>query len=81
MKLLNLLAPGEKAYIVDMQNTKLCEKLFEHGIMPGDEVEMHENEEGHRSLVIIINRKKFQLFKKAAETILTNPVSLEVSLN
>ncbi|MBL7776799.1 MAG: ferrous iron transport protein A [Chitinophagales bacterium] len=81
MKPLHHLKPGEQAYIVDMQNNRICEKLFEHGVFPGDLVLMKQNCEESNSLVIVVNNKTFNLYKPAAETIITNVVSFEVSLN
>ena len=81
MKPLNELFPGEKAFIVDMRNSKLCEQLFELGVFPGDYVEMKENSSGTNSLVVVINKKKYTIYRNAAETIITNVVSFEVSLN
>ncbi|MFN8322085.1 MAG: FeoA family protein [Chitinophagales bacterium] len=81
MKPLHKLTPGEKAYIVDMRNSKLSEKLFELGVFPGALVEMKENCRSNNSLVVAINNHTFNIYKKAAETIITNAVSFEISLN
>lgn len=81
MKPLHQLAPGEKAFIVDMRNTILCEKLFEMGVFPGDMVEMKENNRETNSVVVKINNLTFNIYRPAAETIITNVVSFEVSLN
>ena len=81
MKPLNKLNPGEKAFIVDMQNSKLCEKFFELGVFPGDLVEMKENNSDTNSLVVTINNQTFNIYRPAAETIITNVVSFEMSLN
>lgn len=81
MKPLHQLAPGEKAFIVDMRNTMLCEKLFEMGVFPGDMVEMKENNRENNSVVVKINNLTFNIYRPAAETIITNVVSFEVSLN
>ncbi|MFM2307026.1 MAG: hypothetical protein RLZZ367_1695 [Bacteroidota bacterium] len=81
MKPLHQLAPGEKAFIVDMRNTMLCEKLFEMGVFPGDMVEMKENNRETNSVVVKINNLTFNIYRPAAETIITNVVSFEVSLN
>ena len=81
MKPLLQLAPGEKAFIVDMRNTILCEKLFEMGVFPGDLVEMKENNANTNSVVVKINNHTFNIYRPAAETIITNVVSFEMSLN
>ena len=81
MKPLHQLAPGEKAFIVDMRNTILCEKLFEMGVFPGDLVEMKENNANTNSVVVKINSHTFNICRPAAETIITNVVSFEMSLN
>lgn len=81
MKPLNQLSAGEKAFIVDMRNSKLCDELFKHGVFPGDLVEMQENSIFNNSLVVKINNKKFNIYKNAAETIITNVVSFEFALN
>ena len=81
MKPLHHLRPGEKAFIVDMKNTKLCEKLFELGVFPGDLVEMKENNAKNNSVVVSINNHTFNIYRQAAETIITNVVSFEISLN
>ena len=81
MKPLHHLSPGEKAFIVDMSNSKLCEKFFELGVFPGDMVEMKENNTDNNSLIVSINNNTFNIYRKAAETIMTNVVSFEISLN
>lgn len=81
MKPLNQLSAGEKAFIVDMRNSKLCDELFKLGVFPGDLVEMQENSIFNNSLVVKINNKKFNIYKNAAETIITNVVSFELALN
>ena len=81
MKPLHHLSPGEKAFIVDMRNSKLCEKFFELGVFPGDMVEMKENNTDNNSLIVSINNNTFNIYRKAAETIMTNVVSFEISLN
>ncbi len=81
MKPLNQLSAGEKAFIVDMRNSKLCDELFKLGVFPGDLVEMQENSVFNNSLVVKINDKKFNIYKNAAETIITNVVSFEFALN
>ena len=78
MKPLHHLNPGEKAFIVDMRNSKLCEKLFELGVFPGDLVEMKENNSDNNSIVVRINEHTFNIYRKAAETIITNVVSFQV---
>jgi len=81
MKPLHKLTSGERAFIVDMRNSKLCEQFFELGIFPGDLVEVKENSSDNNSLLVCINNKNFNIYKKVAETIITNVVSFEVSLN
>ncbi|MFN8285164.1 MAG: FeoA family protein [Chitinophagales bacterium] len=81
LKPLDKLCAGERAYIVDMRNSKLCEKFFELGIFPGDLVEVKINSLDKNSLVIIVNNKTFNIFRQAAETIITHSVSFEFSLN
>ena len=81
MKPLNQLSPGEKAFIVDMQNSKFCEQLFELGVFPGDFVEMKENSSNNNCIVVIINKKIYTIYKNTAETIITNVVSFEFNLN
>ena len=81
MKSLNELGAGERAYIVDMRNSLLCDKLFEMGIFPGSLVEVKENSAFNQSIVVSINNKTFNIYKKAAETIITNVVLFEFCLN
>jgi Fe2+ transport system protein FeoA len=81
MKPLHQLSPGEKAFIVDMQSPTICEKLFEMGVFPGDLVEVKENNAENNLLIVKINNNTYHIFKKAAATILTNVVSLQLSLN
>lgn len=81
MKPLHKLSIGEKAFIVDMRNSKLCDELFKLGVFPGDLVEMKENDKSNNSLVVRINDKNFNIYKNAAETIITNVVSFEFALN
>ena len=81
MKPLNELSSGERAFIVDMLNLKLCEQFFELGIFPGDLIEVQENVSNNNSLVVRVNNKNFNIYRKMAETIITNVVSFEVSLN
>ncbi len=81
MKPLDKLHAGERAYIIDIGNHKLCEKLFEMGVFPGDMVEVRENTEHHNSIVVQVNNQTLNIFRKAAEKIITNTVSFEVSLN
>ncbi len=81
MKPLHKLSSGEKAYIVDMRNSNLCEHFFEMGVFPGDLIEVKENRSDNNSLVVCINNKNFNIYKKAAETIITNVVSFEINLN
>ena len=81
LRSLDKLGAGERAYIVDMRNSRLCEKFFELGIFPGDLVEMKVNSATDTSIVVTINNKTFNIFRAAAETIMTNTVSFEFSLN
>ncbi|MBK7147379.1 MAG: ferrous iron transport protein A [Bacteroidetes bacterium] len=81
MKPLDKMRAGERAYIIDIANHKLCEKLFEMGVFPGDMVEMRENADDHNSIVVQVNNQTLNIFRKAAEKIITNTVSFEVSLN
>jgi Fe2+ transport system protein FeoA len=81
LKPLHQLVPGEKAFIVDMRNEWLCEKLFELGIFPGDLVEVKEISEDENSIVVHINNHIFNIYKQTAETIITNVVSFSFHLN
>jgi len=81
LKPLTHLRPGQRAFIVDMKNSLFCEKLFELGVFPGDLVEIKENTGSNNSIVVKINNHTFNIFKSAAETIITNVVSFEVCLN
>lgn len=81
MKSLDKLGAGERAYIVEISNNKLQEKLFEMGVFPGDEVIMKVNSEDHNSVIVSVRGQTFNLFKPAAETIITRAVSFEFSLN
>lgn len=81
MKPLHKLSCGEKAYIVDMRNSKFCEFFFELGVFPGDLIEVKENYSNNNSLIVCVNNKNFNIYKKAAETIITNAVSFEINLN
>jgi Fe2+ transport system protein FeoA len=81
MKSLDKLRVGERAYIVEISNNKLQEKLFEMGILPGDEVIMKVNSEKHNSVIVSVRGQTFNLFKPAAETIITRALSFEFSLN
>lgn len=81
MKSLDKLGAGERAYIVDMKNSRLCEKLFELGVFPGAVVEMQFNSVDHNSIIVKINGHTYNLYKPAAETIITNTVLFEISLN
>ncbi|MBL0308942.1 MAG: FeoA domain-containing protein [Bacteroidetes bacterium] len=81
MKTLNELSPGERAFIVDMRNSQLCQKLFSAGIFPGSVVEVQKNDLRADSIVVTINNQTFILLKKAAESILTNSVTFELSMN
>jgi len=81
LKPLTHLLPGQRAFIVDMQNSSFCEKLFELGVFPGDMVEVKENSGDNQSIVVKINNNTYNIFKGAAETILTNIVSFQVCLN
>lgn len=75
------MAAGERAYIVDMRNSKLCEKLFELGVFPGDMVEVKQNCMNSHSMVVSVNNKTYNIYRPAAETILTNSVSFQINLN
>jgi Fe2+ transport system protein FeoA len=81
LKSLDKLGAGERAYIVDMKNSRLCEKLFELGVFPGAVVEMQFNSVDHNSIIVKINGHTYNLYKPAAETIITNTVLFEISLN
>lgn len=81
MKTLNELSPGERAFIVDMRNSQLCQKLFAMGVFPGSIVEVRKNDIKADSLVVIINNQTFIIYKRAAESILTNTVTFELSMN
>jgi Fe2+ transport system protein FeoA len=81
LKPLHRILPGEKAYIIDMRNPRLCILFFEMGVFPGDLVEVRENIAEKCSLIVHINNRSYTIYKKEAETILTNKVSLEVCLN
>ena len=81
LKPLTQLLPGERAFIVDMRNSLFCEKLLELGVFPGDMVEVKENSGDNQSIVVKINNRTYNIFKSAAETIITNVVSFEICLN
>lgn len=81
MRSLANLNPGERAYIVDMKNALLCEKLFEMGVFPGDLVVMEENSANDNSIVVRINDRRFNIFRQAAETIITHYIHFQYSLN
>lgn len=81
LKPLHELSPGERAYIVDMRNAQLCERLFELGIFPGDLVEVKSTSPDNNSIVVTINDNIFNIYKKAAETIITHVVSFQFCLN
>lgn len=81
MKSLDKLGEGERAYIVEISNNILQEKLFEMGVFPGDEVIMKTNSDDHNSVVISVRGQTFNLFKPAAETVITQAISFEFSLN
>ena len=81
MKPLHKLPSGEKAYIVDIGNPLFCEKFFDLGIFPGDLVEVKENSLNSNSLIVCVNKKVFNIYKRMAETIITNVVSFEINLN
>lgn len=55
--------------------------MFELGVFPGDLVEMKENNTNTNSVVVTINNHTFNIYRPAAETIITNVVSFEISLN
>ena len=81
LKPLTQLRPGERAFIVDMRNSLFCEKLLELGVFPGDMVEVKENSGDNQSIVVKINDRTYNMFKSAAETVITNVVSFEICLN
>ena len=81
MKSLDKLGAGERAYIVDMKNSLLCEKLFELGVFPGDVVEVKINCAQTNTLLVTIKGHTFNIYKPAAETIITNSFLFEASLN
>jgi len=81
MKSLDKLGAGERAYIVEISNEKLQEKLFELGVFPGDEVIMKVNSNDHNSVTISVRGQVYNLYRPAAETIITSAVSFEFSLN
>jgi Fe2+ transport system protein FeoA len=81
LKPLHELRSGEKAFIVDLRNPRLSEKLFELGIYPGALIEVKEHREEANYMLIHVNRKDYNIFKHAASTIITNNVSLEFELN
>ena len=81
MKPLTHLQPGQRAFIVDMRNSHYCEKLFELGVFPGDMVEIKENPGDGHSIVVKINNHTYNIFKGAAESIMTNIVSFDICLN
>lgn len=81
MRTLNELSAGERAFIVDMRNSQLCQKLFSMGVFPGAVVEVRKNDVKADSLVVIINNQTFMLYKKAAASILTNTVTFDISMN
>jgi Fe2+ transport system protein FeoA len=81
LKPLHKLTVGEKAFIIDMRNAHLCMELFERGVFPGDMVEIKENSAENNSIVVNINNHTFNIFRKAAATIITNVVSYDFSLN
>jgi Fe2+ transport system protein FeoA len=61
MKSLDKLGAGERAYIVEISNNKLQEKLFEMGVFPGDEVIMKVNSEDHNSVIVSVRGQTFNL--------------------
>ena len=81
MKPLNKLNTGQKAFIVDMRNAELCERLFELGVFPGDMIEVKRNSETDSSMIFKVNNQSFNIHKNIAETIITNVVSFEIHLN
>lgn len=81
MKPLHKLQPGERAFIVDLRNPRLSEKLFELGIYPGALIEVKEHREGSSYMRIAVNRRDYNIFKHAASTIMTNIVSYQFELN
>jgi Fe2+ transport system protein FeoA len=81
LKSLDKLKVGERAYIVDVKNSLLCEKFFEMGVMPGAMVEMTYQSELNNSIIVKINGCTYNIFKPAAETIITSAVLFEAALN
>lgn len=81
MKPLDKMHAGERAYIIEIGNHKLCEKLFEMGVFPGDMVRMERNISDNNSIVVTVNNQTLNIYRGAAEKIITNMVSFEVSLN
>jgi Fe2+ transport system protein FeoA len=81
LKSLDQLGAGERAYIVDMKNPLLCEKLFELGIFPGAIVEVRENIPSRSSILVQINERSFNIYRYAAQSIITHVVHLEFCLN
>ena len=81
LKPLTHLRPGQKAFIVDMKNSQLCETLFEMGVFPGDLVEIKEISAENQSVIVKINNHTYNIFNGAAETIITNVVSFDICLN
>ena len=81
LKPLTQLRPGECAFIVDMRNSLFCEKLLELGVFPGDMVEVKENSNENQSIVVKINNHTYNIFKSAADSVITNVVSFEICLN
>jgi Fe2+ transport system protein FeoA len=81
LKPLTQLHAGERAFIVDMRNNLFCQRLFELGVFPGAMVEVTENSGENNSIVVKINNHSYNIFKGAAETIITHVVSFDVCLN
>lgn len=81
MKSLDKMKVGERAYIVDVTNSLLYEKLFELGVMPGAMVELTYRSELNNSVIVKINGCTFNIYKPAAETIITNAILFEAALN
>ena len=81
LKPLSELKTGEKAFIVDLLNPRLNEKLISMGIFPGVRVEVRRRARNSNCMVVRINNQEYNIYLRAAATIITNTVSLEFELN
>ena len=81
MKPLHELESGEKAFIVDIRNPRLSEKLFGLGIFPGTLIKVKEHLPDSNCMLVQINKRDYNIYRHAAATIITNVVSLELELN